>query len=162
MRAAETAEAFAVEVYVSFAHRASAIERSPRVESNAFENHLRDGVNARMRKRQVGNACARTRENLSRLSVKNYGGLAGAPAHDFNVVPADFADPTRLQSFQRGLFRREARGVVLSRCGSATVAVGALAFSKHALAEARRAFEDLAHALYFDNVYADGDDHGRD
>ena len=44
-------------------------------------------------------------------------------------------------------------------CAS-TVAVGAFRGGENSFRKARRAQEDFANALNFDNVYADGNDHG--
>ena len=79
---------------------------------------------------------------------------------DFDVVPGESVAPARAQGLEGRLLGGEARGVVLRRRGAARVAVGALTFGEDALAQPRRARERFTDAADFDNVYADGDDHG--
>ena len=80
---------------------------------------------------------------------------------DLYVLPANPASPTSLQGLEHRFFRGKARGIMLRRDGAATVAIGALGGSENTLSKARRAPEHFANALNFDNVYADGNDHGR-
>ena len=73
----------------------------------------------------------------------------------FNVLPADSSAPSGLQSFQRGFFCREARGIMLRGNRAARFAVSALGGGEDAFGEARRAFDGLAHAANFEDVDAD-------
>lgn len=73
----------------------------------------------------------------------------------FDILPGDSAAPSGLQSFQRGFFCREARGIMLRGDRAARFAVSALGVSEDALGEARRAFNGLAHAANFDDVDSD-------
>ena len=75
-------------------------------------------------------------------------------------MPGEAVAPARAQRLEGSLLGGEARGVVLRRSRAARVAVGALFFGEDALAQARRARERFTDAADFDNVYADGDDHG--
>ncbi len=75
-------------------------------------------------------------------------------------MPGEAVAPARAQGLEGSLLGGEARGVVLRRGGGARVAVGALFFGEDALAQARRARQRFTDAADFDNVYADGDDHG--
>jgi len=75
-------------------------------------------------------------------------------------MPGEAVAPARAQGLEGGLLGGEARGVVLRRGGGVRVAVSALNFGEDALAQARRARERFTDAADFDNVYADGDDHG--
>ena len=77
-----------------------------------------------------------------------------------DVVPREAVAPARAERLEGRLLRGEARGVVLRGVRPARVAVPALTLGEDALAEARRAREHFTHAADFDNVYADGDDHG--
>ena len=103
-----------------------------------------------MRRRRAG-AC----EEFAREIVKSDGRRARGVRDNFDVLPREAAAPTRAQSFQRRLFRGEARGVMLRRDDAPPLAVIALASGEDALGETRRAAQDLTHARHFDNVYAD-------
>lgn len=92
--------------------------------------------------------------------MEDEGGFARLFRDDLDIVPAEAAAPARTERLEGGLFGGEARGVMLRRLCAATVAVFALGLGEDALAEAGRAREDFTHALDFDNVYADGNDHG--
>ena len=127
----------------------------------AFEDDLRDGVLRGVREREVRVRGAAVVEEFAGAVVEEERGLAGLVREDFHVVPGDAAAPARAEGFERGLLGGEARGVVLGGDDlAAAVAVGALARGEDALAEARRAPEHFTDARDFDNVYADGDDHG--
>ena len=78
----------------------------------------------------------------------------------FNVLPTDPAAPAGLQCFQRRFFCREARCIML--CGHSAAQIAVLAFSarEDALGESRRPQEHFANPRNFDNVYADGNNHG--
>lgn len=93
-------------------------------------------------------------------SMKDEDGRAGRERGDFYVLPRDAARPTCLQGFERRFFGGEARGVMLRGDDAARVAVVALALCEYALGKARRAPEHFTHAPNFDNVYADGNNHG--
>jgi len=86
---------------------------------------------------------------------------AGFSGSNLYVLPADPASPTSLQSLERRFFCRKARGIMLRSDGAATVAIGAFGGSENTLDKTRSAQEHFAHALNFDNVYADGNDHSR-
>ena len=88
-------------------------------------------------------------------SVKEDQGRARIFGRYFNVLPAYPAAPPRLQSFQRGFFCREARGIMLRSDRAARLAISALGGSEDALSEARRAFDGFAHAANFDDVDSD-------
>ena len=78
-----------------------------------------------------------------------------------NVLPTDAAGPTSLQSFQRGFFCREARGIMLRGRGAARFTVGALGGGEYTFSKTRRARDGFSHAPHFDDVDADGNDHRR-
>lgn len=113
-----------------------------------------------MRKREVRARRAAGVKDFARSFVKNQLGCARLVRADFDIPPTHAAAPTRAQSFQRRLFRGEARGVVLRGGRPARVAVIAFGFRENAHAETRRALDDFTHALDFDKVYADGNNHG--
>lgn len=113
-----------------------------------------------VREREVRARRAAGVKDFARPSVQKQRGCARLMRADFDILPTHAAAPTRAQSFQRRLFRGEARGVVLSGRRPARVAVSALGFRENAHAEARRALDDFTHALDFDKVYADGNYHG--
>ena len=94
-------------------------------------------------------------QEFAREVVKDDGRRARRVRDDFDVLPRQTAAPTRAEGFQRGLFRREARGVVLRRDDAPPVAVIALARGEDALGETRRAPQHLPHAPHFDDVDAD-------
>ena len=127
----------------------------------AFDDDLSDGMLRGVREREVRVGGAALHEQLAGAVVEEEHGLAGLLREDFHVVPGDAAAPARPEGFESGLLGGEARGVVLrGDQPAAAVAVGALARGEDALAEARRAPEHFTDARDFDNVYADGDDHG--
>ena len=98
-------------------------------------------------------------EELARVAGELERGRAHLVRSDFDVMPGEAAAPARAQRLEGSLLGSEARGVMLRR-GGVRVAVGALFFGEDALAQARRARERFTDAADFDNVYADGDDHG--
>ena len=114
-----------------------------------------DGVFGGVRDGEVCAISAGAREEFAREVVKTYGRRARFVRDDFDVLPSEAAAPTRAERFERGLFRGEARGVVLRCNNTATLAVVAFAFREDALGKARRATEHSAHARHFDDVYAD-------
>ncbi|MDT5120620.1 MAG: hypothetical protein QOC96_102 [Acidobacteriota bacterium] len=84
-------------------------------------------------------ACVGLFIEFTDATVKEQDGRARFARGDFDVLPGDPARPACLQSFERGFFGGEARGIV-HRCNcAATVAVVALALSVNTLDEARRA-----------------------
>lgn len=100
-------------------------------------------------------------EKLADESVEEEQGSAGRVRGDFDVLPGDAAAPSGLQGFKRGFFCCEACGIMLGADDAATVAVSALGLCVNALDKARRAVDDFTHATNFDNVYANGNNHGR-
>ena len=126
----------------------------------AFEDDLRDGVFGGMRDGEVRGGRARLVEELAHEAVKDEQRRAGSARCDFNILPSDAAAPSGLQSFEGGFFCGKACGIMLRGDRSATLAVGALGLCVHALKEARRALYDFAHAADFDDVYANGNNHG--
>ena len=88
-------------------------------------------------------------------SVKQNYRRTGIFGRYFNVLPADSPAPSGLQSFQRGFFCREARGIMLRGDRPARFAVSALGVGKDTLGKARRAFDGFAHAADFDDVDSD-------
>ena len=114
-----------------------------------------DGVFGGVRDGEVRAISTGAREEFAREIVKDERRRARFVRDDFDVLPREAAAPTRAERFERGLFRGEARGVVLRRDNATTLAVIAFAFSEDAFGEARRALEHSAHARHFDNVYAD-------
>lgn len=121
----------------------------------AFEYDLGDGVFGGVRDGEVRAVCAGAREEFAREVVKTDGGRTRFVRDDFDVLPREAAAPTRAESFERGLFRGETRGVVLRRDDAPPLAVVAFTGSEDALGETRRAPEDSTHARHFDDVYAD-------
>lgn len=103
---------------------------------------------------------ARLLEEFEGVPVEKQDGLARLFRDDFDIVPTEAAAPARAEGFEGGLLGGEARGVVLCGSARARLAVFAFALSEDALAEARRARQYFTHARDFDNVYADGNDHG--
>ena len=120
-----------------------------------FEDDLSDGVLRGVRDGEVRRARARLLVKLAHAPVKDEMWSARSKRADFYILPGDAASPARLQSFERGLFGGEARGVVLSGDRAARVAVSALALSVNALDKTRRASDNFAHAPDFNDVYAD-------
>ena len=104
-------------------------------------------------------ARARFFVEFAHATVENKDGRAGFARRDFDVLPGNAARPSCLQGFERSFFGREARGVMLRGDSSATVAVSSLVQSINALDEARRAQHHFAHAVNFDEIYADGNNH---
>ena len=78
---------------------------------------------------------------------------------DLDILPTNSSAPSSLKSFQRRFFGCKARGIMLRCHSAAAIAVGALGGGENALGETRRAREHFANSRYFDNVYADGNDH---
>lgn len=99
-------------------------------------------------------------EDFARLSVQEQEGRTRLFGRDLDILPGETAAPACAEGLEGGLLGGEARGVVLRRLRGAALAVEALAFGEDALAQARRARDGFTHALDFDNVYADGNDHG--
>ena len=93
--------------------------------------------------------------------MKSEGGRARFERDDFYVLPADSARPAGFKRLERGFFGGEACGIMLCRDRAARVAVGPLARGKNALGKARRARQHFMDATDFDNVYADGNNHGK-
>ena len=100
-------------------------------------------------------------EELAGEPVKENEGSAGGLRCDFDILPREAVAPTRLQRLERGFFCREACGIMLGAGRAATVAVGALGCRVHARDETRRAIDDFAYPLDLDDVYPDGNNHGR-
>ena len=121
----------------------------------AFKDDLGDGVFGGVRDGEVRCRSAGALEEFAREVVKDDGRRARRVGDDFDILPRQPAAPARAEGFQRGLFRGEARRVVLWRGHAPALAVGALACGEDALDETRRAAQDLAHARHFDDVYAD-------
>jgi hypothetical protein len=96
---------------------------------------------------------------FAHATVKDKDRRAGIARSDFDVLPGNAARPTCLQGFEGGFFGRKARGVMLRGDRSATIAVSALVQSINALDKARRALHHFAHAVNFDEIYADGNNH---
>ena len=120
-----------------------------------FENDLRDGVFGGVREGKVRGVCAGAQEEFACEMVKSDGRRARRVGDDFDVLPREAAAPTRAERFQRGFFRRKARGIVLRRDDAPPLAVFAFALGEDAFGETRRAAQDCAHARHFNNVYAD-------
>ena len=99
--------------------------------------------------------CAGAFEEFAGEVVKLERGRARRVGDDFDVLPREAAAPTRAERFERGLFRGEARGVMLRRDNAPPLAVVALTGGEDALGETRRAAQHCAHARHFDDVYAD-------
>src|SRR5260221_13084810 len=98
---------------------------------------------------------------FARAAVERNYRRARFPGRHFYVLPADAAAPPGLQSLQRRFFCREARGIMLGGDGAARFTIGPLGLGKHTFSESRRAGDGFPHAANFDNVYANGNDHGR-
>src|ERR1700682_102407 len=86
---------------------------------------------------------------------------AGFLQSNLHVLPADSAPPSSLESFERRFFCGKAGRIMLRGYGAATVAVGALGSGEDTFSKTRRAQQHFANTRNFDNVYADGNDHGR-
>ena len=80
---------------------------------------------------------------------------------NLHVLPGNPTTPTSLQSLERRFFCRKARRIMLRGYSAATVAIGAFGGGENTLGKTRRTHQHFANALNFDNVYADGNDHGR-
>jgi hypothetical protein len=104
-------------------------------------------------------ARARRFVKFTHKTVKEKDGSAGILRGDLYVLPGDAARPACLQGFERGFFGGKARGIMLRGDHSPPVAVSALSQGINALDKARRARHDFTHAMNFDNVYADGNNH---
>lgn len=126
---------------------------------DAFEDDLSDGVLGSVRDGEVRVRRAALFEEFEGTAAKGKRWRARLFGYDFHVVPRDAARPARAERLERCLLRGEARGVMLSGDRAARVAVGALGLSENALYESRRALDSAPHALYFDDVYADGNNH---
>src|SRR6266849_6008255 len=102
---------------------------------------------------------AALREQLFHWSMQDQERRAALSGSNLDVLPGNAATPAGLQSFQRCFFCRKARGIMLRRHRSATVAIGAFGGSVNTFSKTRRAREHFANASNFDNVYANGNDH---
>lgn len=127
---------------------------------HAFENDLRDGVFGGVGDGKMRGGGAGLVEELADEAVQDEHGSARLARRDFDILPRDAAAPSGLQSLEGGFFCGEACGIMLRGRRSATLAVSALGLCVHALDEARSALYDFAHAPDFDNVYANGNNHG--
>ena len=74
---------------------------------------------------------------------------------DFDVLPADAAAPTCLQSFQGSFFCRETRGIMLRSRGATRFTVSSLGVSEDAFTKPRSALDSFTHAADFDDVNSD-------
>ena len=104
---------------------------------------------------------ARSCKKFLHQAVKDKEGRAVFSRRNLDILPANPAAPAGLQSFQHRFFGREASGIMLRGHRAAAVAVRAFSDSENPFSETRRAREHFANASNFDNVYADGNDHGR-
>jgi len=107
--------------------------------------------------RGVGPTCFKQRASVS---VKEQEGLPLFVARNFNVVPAERSGPARAESFKGRFFSSETCGIMLRERVASPVAVGSFARREDALSKARRPLQGSAHTFDFDDIYADGDDHG--
>ena len=98
-------------------------------------------------------------EQLFHWSKEDQERRAAFSRSNLYVLPGNTAAPASLQSFQRCFFCRKARGIMLRRHRSATVAIGAFGGRENTFSKARCAPEHFANASNFDNVYANGNDH---
>lgn len=112
-----------------------------------------------MRDGDVRYVCAGFLEKFSRVIIEDERGRARRLRDDFDIVPREAARPAGAESFERGFFRGETRGIMLRRDDTTPVAVITLARRENALDETRRALERRLDAPHFDNVDADGDNH---
>ncbi len=85
---------------------------------------------------------------------------ATLPGDNLDVLPADPAPPASVQCFQGRFFGRKASGIMLCGHRATAIAIGSFSGSEYTISEARRAREHFANAGDFDNVYANGNDHG--
>lgn len=108
----------------------------------------------------MSGGCAGLFVEFQHDAVKFKHGSARCKRRDFHVLPGDAARPTRAKRLQRGFFSGETCGIMLCCDSSARVAVIPLLLCEDALGKARRALQDFAYATNFDNVYADGNNHG--
>ena len=132
------------------------------LRSSAFEDDLCDRVLRGVRQSEVRALCAQLFEDFEGAAVKDEPGRARFYGRDLHVVPGDAARPARAQSFERRFFGRKTRRIMLSRGHpAARRAVKPFAFGEDAFDKARRALQNGAHALDFDNIDTDGNDHGR-
>ena len=88
-------------------------------------------------------------------SVKQNYRRTGIFGRYFDVLPGYPPAPSCLQSFQRGFFCREARGIMLSAGRTARFAIRALGVGEDTFGEAWRALDGFAHAANFDDVDSD-------
>ncbi len=103
--------------------------------------------------------CAGLLEEFSRVIMEDERGCTRCLRDDFDILPREAARPTRAESFERGFFRGETRGIMLWGDDAAPVAVITLLRREDTLDETRRALERRLDATNFDDVDADGDDH---
>lgn len=126
-----------------------------------FENDLCDGVLGRVRDGEVCGTRARLFVEFADATAKDENGRTRIARGYFDVLPGDAARPACLQSFERGFFGGEARGIMLRGDRPATVAISTLALCVNALDKTRRARDNFADTPNFDNVYTYGNNHGR-
>ena len=117
-----------------------------------LQNNFRNGVFGRVRNRDVRGGGAALFVQFAGAAVKQNRRCAGFLCSHFNVLPTDTAAPSCLQSFQRGFFCREARGIMLRGDGATRFTIRAFGFGKDALGKARRTGDGFAHAANFDDV----------
>ena len=108
-----------------------------------------------MRDRKMGPRCAALFVQFARPAMKQNQRCPRVFRSDFDILPADAAAPTCLQSFQRGFFCRETRGIMLRSRRAARFAVSSLGVSENAFSKPRRARDSFTHAADFDDVNSD-------
>ena len=79
----------------------------------------------------------------------------GLLGRDFDVLPRDPIAPAGLQSFQRGFFCRETRGIMLRSRSAARFTVRSLGVRENAFRKPRRALDGFTHAADLDDVNSD-------
>lgn len=101
-------------------------------------------------------------EKLLGPAVEDDGRRARCGAYYFYFLPTHAVRPAGAQGFERGFFCGEACGIMLrADNGAAPRAVIPFLRGEHALGEALGACERGADAPHFDDVNANGNDHGR-
>lgn len=80
---------------------------------------------------------------------------------NLDILPRNPSPPARLQRLKRRFFCGKASGIMLRGYRATTIAIGAFGRGENPFRKSRRAREHFANTLNFDNVYADGNDHGR-
>lgn len=104
---------------------------------------------------------ARLSEEFERAAIKLEQGRARFLCGDLYILPGDAAAPACLQRLERGFLGGEAGRVMLRGDSAARFAVSTLGLCVNALDETRRARVHFAYATDFDDVYTDGNNHGR-